>query len=270
MMNLLVCFKGTPDLDSLTESDWRPDQSFRVETRYARTIINPLDESALELALMLRDQAAALGVTVELSAVTIGNDLADPILKRLYALKFDRALRLEATEAPAFDPGGVSAALAGVVGQSPEIDVVLMGGRSADGDNALTSFWLAERLGWPCTAETIGLTPLPDGNLSLTRQSDDGLIRETLKPPIVVSIGNAPSTYLRVPTLKDKMSHGKREIELKPLESLAGVTNTPTAYGLTALSYEEPKRNTTVINGQDAAEKVRQLYDCYLKDLVES
>ena len=76
-MKALICFKAVPELEALTGSDWRPDHRFRPETRFARTVINPLDESALELSLKLRDQAAKGGHEVHLTALTIGDGRAD-------------------------------------------------------------------------------------------------------------------------------------------------------------------------------------------------
>jgi electron transfer flavoprotein beta subunit len=65
-MNVLVCFKIVPDLDQLSGSDWVIDGCSRVETRFVKRMINPYDESALELALKMADHAGGAGVTTAL------------------------------------------------------------------------------------------------------------------------------------------------------------------------------------------------------------
>ena len=177
---------------------------------------------------------------------------------------------MRSARAPLLSRPRVAAALARVVAESPPLDVVLLGGRSADGDNALTPFWLAERLGWPCVTEVAGLSPLPGRGLRVESRTDDGSLTEELRTPLVISVGNAPSTYLRVPTLKDKMSHGKKDIDLWGLEDLAKSLPTQAAYELKDLSYEEPKRETVIIEGRDAAEKAGRLFDLYLKKRMQA
>ncbi|UQZ90091.1 hypothetical protein C4J81_13115 [Deltaproteobacteria bacterium Smac51] len=248
-MNVLVCFKAVPDLDSLHEQDWRSGDGSRPETRFVKTIINPLDESALELALKLRDNNGDIGLT----AMTIGDEKADAILKTLLALRFDEVKRLSVSSAPLFNPEAVAAVVAEQAGGN--YDLIIMGGQSADGANGATPLLVAEKLGWPCLTEVSALE-LNGGLITVESQCDDGCLRLEAKPPLVLAIGNAPSTYLRVPTLKDRMSLGKRPVEILALNDVSesGSKLTPLT-----LTVDDHSRSAEIIDG-GAAEKAAVIW----------
>ena len=89
-MRILVAFKVTPDYEALRDADWaRVAASDAAGTRYVRRVLNVFDESALELALRLRDAATgaadggSAGETgpgaIELEAVTVGLSSERPV-----------------------------------------------------------------------------------------------------------------------------------------------------------------------------------------------
>ncbi len=82
-MRVLTCFKVTPDFEALRAADWLTAPTSGLPTRYVRRVLNCFDESALELALRLRDAAADLDLTVDLGALCVGGREADPYLKTL-------------------------------------------------------------------------------------------------------------------------------------------------------------------------------------------
>jgi Electron transfer flavoprotein, beta subunit len=136
-----------------------------------------------------------------------------------------------------------------------------MGGRSADGDNGRVPLLLAEALDWPCLTQVTDFK-LKGDCLEVANLIDDGELVQIVRPPVILAVGNAPATYLRVPTLKDKMSHGKREIE-RPTPSENAVSP---AYELRLLRYEQHERDAVIIEGSTPAEKAERLYYDYLKD----
>ncbi|MDR1545338.1 MAG: hypothetical protein LBU12_01190 [Deltaproteobacteria bacterium] len=245
-MRILALFKVVAELEALTEEDWRVDAELRPQERYVRTTLNPEDESALELALRLRE-ALPPGEAV-LTALTIGDERADRTAATLMALKFDRVVRLAPPADLRFRPELTAALAAAEILARPQ-DLILTGCRSADGGNALTPFFLAERLGWPIVAETLSLAPAsapeaaeggeetgetakaaetagPSGGasawpggglppLAVESLTDDGLLRQVVVPPLLAAVGNAPSAYLRVPTVKDRLSFGRRPPEVR-------------------------------------------------------
>lgn len=252
-LKVLVCFKAVADLEALTEVDWQPDEHFQIDTRFVKTIINPLDESALELALKLRDQAG-----VNLTALTLGDKRADEILKTLNALRFNRTVRVETRSDP-FNSEHTAALISYFISQN-NYQLAVFGGRSADGDNGRTPLLVGEMLGWPVLTQVIGFEN--HDHLEVTRLTDDGQLTEVVTGPMVLAVGNAPSSYMRIPTLKDRLAHGKKEIEIYPEPQ---ITTPAPSYELKTLTYQRSTRSALVVEGATAAEKAARLYFDHLK-----
>ena len=132
MMNILTVFNIIPDLDLISEAEWASDI---VDTRLnfpgVKTVPEAQDESAAELALRFRDAAAAASADsvavrttgspdfisaaaaeneVRLSAVTLGDTVADKALRTLTALGYQSADRID-TDRPGPDNEESHAAL---------------------------------------------------------------------------------------------------------------------------------------------------------------
>jgi electron transfer flavoprotein alpha/beta subunit len=261
-MDLLVCCKIVPDLDLLSDHDWVIPAHGRIDTAFVRTMINPFDESALELALRLADCA---GPEVRLSALTIGSRQADPVLKTLLALRFDRVVRMEPAADLVFCPEVVAALIAAYARSHPQ-DALLMGRQSGEGDHGKTPLLVAEHLGWPCVSEVTRVEAAA-GRLRITSQVDDGLLEQTLRPPCVLSVGNVAGTALRVPTLKARMQHGQRAIErIEPGPELAEALQCwHRDYALEGLARISHARAGTILEGTDPAALARTLYEDHLR-----
>lgn len=84
-MNIWVCFKVVPDFEQVLPSDWR-DFSMSTDIRYAAKTINCFDESALELALRLKEQRLAQGLAATCRAITLGPPLPPACASRFLPL----------------------------------------------------------------------------------------------------------------------------------------------------------------------------------------
>lgn len=284
VMRVVVLFKIVPELNDLAEEDWSADASsgrLSPVERYARTVFNPEDESALELALRLRDAwraGASSGgapsgpAEVSLRAVTLSESLARRRLETLGALGFDEVVSLSPPGPetdPRFSPETTSRLLAAEIPlEGPTL--VLTGCRSADGCNGLTPMLLAERLGWPLVTEVLSVAPAPPPDkagrspdktpgLSVESLSDDGLVRQLVSPPIVLAVGSAPVPCLRAPTLRDRLKAGGGPVRQKnaPVDLDGRRTDAAprVSYVLKNLLRETKSRPTTVVSGGSALEK---------------
>ncbi|MEW5784306.1 MAG: electron transfer flavoprotein subunit beta/FixA family protein [Bacillota bacterium] len=268
-MDILVCFKVVPDLDQLAGSDWFIDSLLRVETGYAKTILNAYDESALEMALRFSESA---GQSVNLTALTIGDEKADIYLKTLYALQFAKAVRIENSVEARFSPEAVASVICRYVELYGKQDLLIMGRQSGVGDNAKTPLLAAEMLKWPCITQVTRVEPGEASRLKVTAMVDGGLVQQTVRTPCVLAVGNVPNAYLRVPTLKEKYACGKKEIEVMDLEQfgLQGIFNCfDTGCELQGLALIDRNREGVIVQGATPAEKARALYDAYLKEWLE-
>ena len=267
-MNILVCFKAVADMDTMTESDWLIDDRLQIDLKYIKTALNCFDESALEMALKLSDTSDSFNAVTTLTAITVGDERSDPYLKNILALKYDKAVRIDCNLDLRFNPQAIAQLIAKYLHYGQQ-QAIFMGRQSGVGDNAQTPFLIAELLGWQCISQVteIELTSIPD-TLKVKRQADGGYFFQTVKLPAVFSIGDSPNSYMRVPTLKDKMRASKKQIELLTLSALGETEKTLEALKdreLISLSRIKTQRRCVIINGKTAHEKAKILYDEYLK-----
>jgi len=263
-MNVLVCCKIVPDLNRLSESDWVVQDHVQIDTGFLRTMVNPYDESALELALRLADEAPA-----RMTALTLGGPQADPFLKTLRALHFDPTVRIEAQGDWRFCPDGVATLIAAYVTAGHPQDLVVMGRQSADGDNGKTPLLLAETLGWPCITEVLGFRPAGAGRLRVTSRVDAGLLVQVARLPLVLAVGNAAGSALRVPTLKSRMLTSRQRTEVLHPASDPAIRGFRRDSVLEELAAIRRRRAGRIVTGVNARATARALYQDCLKQRLE-
>ena len=254
----------------LFEGDWTMDSRFRIDADCCKKIINPYDESALEVALKLRDSALGMEKELTLSALTIGGADSEKTLKNLCALKYDRAVRIECGEDLRFRPQLICDLIANYLLNIEPHQVVIMGEQNSEGNNAKTPLLVAEKLGIPCIAavEKITLSKV-DGCLDITSRTEESVTVQTLRPPVVLSVGNVADSFLRVPTLKDKMNAAKKEIEVLSSDDprLSPAQTPEEDCELIALFEEKKTRSCAMITGE-ARQQAQTLWGRTLRERV--
>lgn len=279
-MRMLGCFKAVPALDLLGEQDWKADEKQRIDTEYVKLEWNCFDEGALEMMLKFSYLSKNMGTVCELETLTVGKRKADAFLKILYALGFAHAVRIEAEEGEYYPPELTAELIAAYIRRSDDkpYDVVVMGTQSADGSHMKTPYLLSEMLGWPCISQVVGLEPAKGENIRVTSQFGGGTKVQTVKPPCVFAVGNAPCAYLRIPTLKDKMRLGKRPIEYISPGDLSDHVDSEGCIKEDRLNTDETSRilltvdrsrHTVLIEGDGPEEKAGIYYEQYLKGRLE-
>ena len=81
------------DYEQVLPEDWDAFLQEDAALDYVRQIVNCFDESALELALRIKDYYSQIGEETELTALTIAND-SPSFFKTLFATGYDRVIRL--------------------------------------------------------------------------------------------------------------------------------------------------------------------------------
>ncbi len=299
-MRILVGFKVTPDFEALREADWAAGvgpvgTTVGVETRYVPRVLNCFDESALETALRLFDAAVAEGPArgglalrnpgaeageatpardpaVSLAALSVGGREVEPHLHTLLALGYERAARVRAGADLDFAPALVAALIAGYVQQVDHSDMVLLGCRSGPGDSGTVPFLVAEELGWPCFTRVLGVETAGADRVRVVGESDDGLLRATVRLPCVLAVGNAVVSRLRVPTLSARLA--RREAHIEDIDAAdLGVDVTAglerRACVLTGLEAIDRRRQGTVVGGETSGEKAQTLFERFLRERIE-
>jgi len=152
-MNIVVCVKRVP----LTqEVDLEIDGTGKdVKKDALAYVVNDWDNYAIEEAVLLQEK---FGGTA--TAVTIGTEDDEEVLRRALAVGADRAIRI--------DPGGleldgfvIAKLLAGVI-KDLEYDLVLTGVQADDDNYGMVGIMLAEHLGLSHAAVVTGVEPEGD------------------------------------------------------------------------------------------------------------
>lgn len=266
-MKLLVCFITGPDLDMLEDQDWVIDKNLQIQTGFLKPALSTYDESALEIALMLLDASESVGVPIALNALTVAGTAATAVLKTLIALRFERVVRIDSHEDLRFRPRTIASILTQYVLEQAPQDVLLLGRQTIIGENARTHLLAAEMLKWPCITHVTGIRLDDESHLTVTSQTDDGLLRQQIQTPCVLSVGDAPKTYMRVPTLKDRMRYGKRPVETLFTRNFQLPDETEELIHLEVITHE---RAGIVIEGETPEKKAKTLYEDHLKKRLET
>jgi len=272
-MRILVPFKIVADLDLLRGKKWTITNNRPEDPAFVKKIINPYDESALELALKLTDNCNQHGLETDLHTLTIDNKPADLFLKKLIATGFNLASRIDCASDLQFNPSAKAAIIAAYLEKFGPFDLIIMGMQSSDEDNAKTPYLTAEKTGWPCISGVTGFTGCETGSFRILSVNDQGTIEQTIRPPYVLAVGNAPNAYLRIPTLKAIRAAGEKEIKIISLESLnitSDQLTTKVDPELIDLVAIDNSRKSILIEGPSAEEKASILYDNYLKGRLSS
>ena len=169
-MEIIVCVKRVP-LTQEVDLEISP-QKTDVRKDMLAYSINEWDNYAIEEAVQLREK---LGGNV--TAVTVGNEEDEEVLRRCLAMGADKAIRVDPGNL-LLDSVGVSKTLAQVIKGMPH-DLVLTGVQADDLNEGSVGTLLAEMLGLAHAAVVTGVEPEGDG--ATVRVELEGGIEEVSK-----------------------------------------------------------------------------------------
>ena len=210
-MDIIVCVKRVP----LTqEVDLQIDESKKsVRKDMLAYVINEWDNYAVEEAVLLKEK---LGGTV--TAMTIGHEDDEEVLRRSLAMGADRAVRVD-PGARDLDSFVISRVLAKII-KGMEFDLVLTGVQADDDNHGMVGIMLAEHLGLAHAAVVNGVEP--DGDEITIRVELEGGIDEVSKIslPALLSIqtGINEPRYVSIMGIRKA---AKKELKVIPLDELA-------------------------------------------------
>ena len=151
-------------------------------------------------------------------------------------------------------------------------DLVMLGTSSGPGDGGTVPFRVAAALELPCLAQVTELDALADGRVRVACAADDGLLRLTLNGPCVLAVGNAVVSCLSAPTLKERLTVRDEPPEvLSDAELGVDLDAELGREGATLVDLEtiDRARAGTIVGGATPADAARDLYDGWLRDLLE-
>jgi electron transfer flavoprotein beta subunit len=209
-MNIVVCVKNVPFTQ---EADLVLDAS-RQDVRKDNLVyvINEWDNYAVEEAIRIKEQTGG-----HVTAVTLGKEADEEVLRRCLAMGADEAVRIEPGNLQP-DAFMTAAILASVVKTLPH-DLVFTGVQSDDFNHGIIGALMAERLGLAHAAVVNSIQP-GNGKALITIELEGGqdeMSRVTLPALFAIQTGINDPRYVSIMGIRKA---AKKEIKVIQAEGL--------------------------------------------------
>ena len=188
-MRILCLVKQVPD-----SLEVRMGSDLTLEREFVAQVLNPADESAVELALRLRDAHGG-----EVTALSMGPARAEGTLRELIARGVDHAALLCDPACAGADTLATARALSAAARTLGSFDLLLFGRRAADGETGQVGPMTAALLGIPCVTNATAAEVAEDA-LKASQLTEAGTVRWQTKLPAALTLCEW-SYPLRLPTL---------------------------------------------------------------------
>ena len=136
-MKIVVCIKQVPDTADIK---WTENNTLKREE--LDSVINPLDEYALETALKIKDNYP----DIEITAISMGPKQAENSLSEALAKGCDKAALICDKKFAASDTIATAAIISSAIKNNIPCDLIICGQYATDGDTAQTGPGIAEKL----------------------------------------------------------------------------------------------------------------------------
>jgi electron transfer flavoprotein beta subunit len=250
-MHIVVCMKQVPRDNSVKIN---PDLSINAEG--IEQIMNLFDEYAVEEGLKWNE---SLGGKV--TVLSLGPAEWTEQIRRALAMGATDALLLSDPSFAKLDVLGAARAVAAAIGKLGDVDLVLCGRNSTDDESGAFGPTLARVLGWPQLTYVGKIAELDEGGKRIVaeRHLEEQIETVESRLPAVVTVVkdiNEP----RYPSLLRIKRVAKVEIPTWSAADL-GLADAAPAVTVAARVPPPPRASGEIIQGADAAEKVRKLVD---------
>jgi electron transfer flavoprotein beta subunit len=182
-LNIVVCIKQVINPDYFEGLTLDPETG-SIRRENVPSILNPVDENALEEALRIKDQFEDVTIT----AISMGPPQADEILQWALALGCDQAVLLCDRAFAGADSLATAFTLATAIRKLGNVDLVLCGNEAADGATQQVGPQIAELLGIPHATYIAGMRLENDKTVALHRVIEYGHLEMTCRLPMLVAV----------------------------------------------------------------------------------
>jgi electron transfer flavoprotein beta subunit len=201
-MDILVCMKQVPDTQKVKID---PERGTLIR-KGVPSITNPFDESALELALDMREKSGG-----RVTVLSMGIPDAECLLRDALTLGADRAFLLTDREFSGADTLATSYTLSTAIRTIGSFDLLLFGKQAIDGDTAQVGPETAAHLGIPVVTFVSSVLSADRTAIVVERNVDGG--KETVRAefPAVLTVVKSLQR-LRMPTLEGIIESFERPV----------------------------------------------------------
>jgi electron transfer flavoprotein beta subunit len=205
MLTIAACAKQVVDPEApLSLFQIAEDGKNLVPPPGTPPVLSSFDENALEAALKIKDSGDA-----KVIVISMGNNLAKPVLKKTLAAGADQLILLEDEQFENLDSNGTARVLARAIEKIGGIDLILCGRQAADTDAGQVGIGIASGMGMP--AITLAQkVEVADGKVRVERLAGDGYEVVEAALPALVTASNEIGE-LRFPPVKAVMAAQKMQ-----------------------------------------------------------
>ena len=247
-MRIIACIKAAPDDADITVGADRTLDFSRAQIK-----IGSYDLNAVETARQLADEVGG-----EVIGVSVGGDeLANTKLRKdVLSRGLDSLITVPGE--PGLDSFQTASALAAVIAELGEVDLVLLGAGSSDRYAQQVGNQLGALLGRP-TLNQVNAISVDGGQLRVERVLEDAEQVIGVELPAVLSVTSGINTP-RIAGMKDILAAGK-----KPVSEMSASVPAASARVVSLQAPEQVDRRRQIVEG-DAADVAQQLAQ-FLKSL---
>ncbi len=258
-MKIAVLIKQTPDTAELPKVSAADVSNGQLSVTQ---IINPWDEFAAEEAINLADRFDG-----DSYAITLGDGDATDGLKHALAMGINNAVLVDMDGSGRMDSWATAAALAGAIKEIEDVDIVLAGKMSVDGNSGVIYAGVASKLGFNLLSNVAKIVDVADGKIVVERAYEGGTEVVSTPLPVVISV----SKEINDPRYPSFMGIRKASRAKIPALALAdmdlGDTSNKSVWS-NVRKPEERKTEVQIFDGATVQEKAAQLADALLAEKV--
>jgi electron transfer flavoprotein beta subunit len=256
-MHIVVCLKQVLDPE-ITPRYFQIDPAInRPVNEDSDMVLDSFAENALELAIQLRDKTPGATVT----ALCLGEDSAEDVLRRALAFTADAAVRVWDDEWEDLDGQAVGHILAQTIKALGGAEIVLTGYQASDIEEGLVGPVMAEELGIPCVTLVSDLE-VDNDRMKATFEAEGGYSVVSVPYPAVFTIISSETNVPRLPKIKDiRLARSKTIKEFEPEEINLDSERCQPGVKLERAFVVNKDINCEVLPGNDGAELADGLAD---------
>lgn len=261
-MKILVCMKQVP---AGTKVDIDPETG-AMKRLSGETRTNPYDLFALEAALQLREKVGG-SVTV----LTMGPPQAEEMMRDAHTMGADDAIILSDRKFAGADVLATSYALSQGITAIGDVDLIICGKQTTDGDTAQVGPAIAEHLGIPHAAWVSEIVDADSESIQVKQDLVSVSQTSKIPYPCLITV-DKDMCVPRLPSYLLQKQSKDRLVKIMTFEDMAdqnlskyGLVGSPTAV---EKMFAPPEVEKQVYFDGDAKEKTKQLFDVLVNKKV--
>ncbi|MEJ6952196.1 electron transfer flavoprotein subunit beta/FixA family protein [Natronospora cellulosivora (SeqCode)] len=259
-MNIIIAIKQVPETSNVKMDP----ETGTMKRDGVESIVNPLDLYAIETGIQLVEEHGG-----KVTVITMGPPSAEKALKEAISMGCDEGVLVSGREFAGADTWATAYALAKVIEELGEFDLILAGERATDGDTGQVGPCIASYMDIPLSTYTSKVLKVEDDSIVVERMVEEGYESLKLPLPSLLTVVKEIS-YPRLPTLRGKQKARKMEIPVMSAENVEmkkeylGLKGSPTR--VVKIAHPKVTRNGEFIKANDE-ESINQAVNSLLEFL---